>query len=250
MKYFIQLAFAALLLFSVSAALSLWLNQSRQSPETREGEKAAKKGGKEFEPPSEKGGKESKAPGKAEGPHEPSSGGAMAAVREREDRLERRQAQIDLILRDLQSEREAVDALVRQVTSEAQAAAVRVGEAESKIAAAPKAPAGPDPAERKNIEQLARLYDNMAPESAAPIIKQMADSGRMDTAVRILAQMRDRQAAQLLAALSDPSLAAQLTEKVRQLKRAAAGGATPAGGTTTPGAGPSLAPPPSPVPAP
>ncbi len=30
MKFFVQLVIAALLLFSVSAALSLWLNQSRQ----------------------------------------------------------------------------------------------------------------------------------------------------------------------------------------------------------------------------
>ena len=66
----------------------------------------------------------------------------------------------------------------------------------------------------------------------------MADSGRMDTAVRILSQMKDRQAAQVLAAIGDPALAAQLTDKVRLLRRAAPAGAgsnlAPAGGTPRP----------------
>jgi len=228
MKYFMQLALVALLLFSVSAALSLWLNQSKQPVAEKEAaDKPAKKGGKDADA-SEKP-KDGKTPKyDTPGLTDVSPGGAMSAVRDREDRLERRQAQMDLILRDLQAEREAVDALQRTLTTETKAAAIRATEVEAKAVTPPKTLLiEPDPAgEKKNIDQLARLYDAMAPESAAPILKQMADSGRMDTAVRILAQMRDRQAAQVLAAFADPSLAAQLTDRVRALRRLPATGAT------------------------
>jgi flagellar motility protein MotE (MotC chaperone) len=242
-KYFLQLALVAMTLFSVSAALSLWLNQSQQTAEKKDAEeKAAKRPGKDTEPPADKDKEKPPRPASklpdvslpGAGPTE-----AMAAVREREDRLDRRQAQVDLILRDLQAERNAVDALMRQVTDETKKAAARAAEEAT-------APAQPlpkkdtlDPAtEQKNIGQLVRLYDAMPAESAAPILKQMADSGRMDTAVQILAQMKDRQAAQVLAAFGDTALAGQITDRIRLLRRAAPAGAgsnvAPAGGAPRP----------------
>ncbi|MDB5312215.1 MAG: hypothetical protein JWO38_6417 [Gemmataceae bacterium] len=225
MKQYVILGLVALGLFAVSAALSVWLNRAHTPAEEKPpGEAAAaKKGGPKEAEPGEKG--PAPRPVSKSDAHDPSPAGDTAALRGREERLERRQAQTDLILRDLQSEREAVDALMRQVTAEVKEAATRPPEPEPK-AAGPKKDADAEAAERKNIDQLARLYDAMAADSAAPILKQMADSGRLDTAVRILAQMKERQAAQVLAAMSDPSLAAQITEKVRQMRRAApAGGA-------------------------
>ena len=244
MKQYLILGLVAMGLFGVSAALSVWLNRSPTTTEEKShaddkshGEDVVpKKAGskdKDHEPAEkEKDKGHATAPSrplpKSEGGHDSPSVADPAGLRGREERLERRQAQVDLILRDLQTERENVDALTRQVTTEAKEAATRPPEPEPKAAAAKKDLEAEAAADRKNIDQLARLYDAMAPDSAAPILKQMADSGRLDTTVRILAQMKDRQAAQVLAAMSDPSLAAQISDKIRVMRR------------------PSLAPPPNP----
>lgn len=104
----------------------------------------------------------------------------------------------------------------------------KAGEIDTKIAEIQKKQADLDAIERKNIDKMAAMYDTMAPESAAKIVQQMADSGKLDTAVKILAQMKDRQAARVLAELTDVTLAAQLLDKLRLFKRTAPGtAATP-----------------------
>ncbi len=243
MKFFVQLGLAALLLFSVSAALSVWLYQSsRPTEKSDSGEKAGKKPEKdadrsdkrperpEKEPVERK--SASKSEGGASDRIEP---GALSAVRDREARVERRAAQIDIILRDLQVERDSVEALIKQVALELKMATVRNTELESKATDLEKRKVELDVSERKNIERIAGMYDSMAPESAAPILRQMADSGRMDTAVKILAQMKERQAARVLAELGDPALAAQLLDRLRGFKAQTApalGPTLPAGGVS------------------
>src|SRR5207237_6579057 len=78
--------------------------------------------------------------------------------------------------------------------------------------------------ERENIRKMAETFDTMAPESAAKILQSMADTANMDTAVKVLGQMRERQAAKVLAELSGSTpegaaLAAQLLEKLKGFKR-------------------------------
>lgn len=241
MKYALQIGLLAAMLFSVSAGLSIWLNRSpTDTAHTQTGEeKAAKKAtGKEAERP-EKDPAEPKTPPRPEPtPGAGSDAAAAAAVRDREARLEKRAAQIDLILRDLQAAREAHDALLRQVTAELKQAAGRVNEVEAKAADLEKKKVDLDAAEKKNLERMAGLYDAMAPETAGPILKQMADSGRMDTAVKVLALMKERQAARVLEALGDTMLAAQLLDRMRGLKATTGLGAAPAGGGTPPPAPP------------
>jgi flagellar motility protein MotE (MotC chaperone) len=74
--------------------------------------------------------------------------------------------------------------------------------------------------ESKNLRQVAGIYDKMDPEAAAQSIQQMAEQGKLDTAVTILAAMRDRQAANLLGELSkqDSNIAVQLFDRMRFLK--------------------------------
>ena len=74
--------------------------------------------------------------------------------------------------------------------------------------------------ESKNLKQVAGIYDKMDPEAAAQNIQQMTEKGALDTAVTILANMRDRQAANLLGELSklDAGIAAQVFERMRYLK--------------------------------
>lgn len=243
MKYALQIGLLAAMLFSVSAGLSIWLNRSpTDATQTQDGnEKGAKKtAGKEKEP--ERPEKEHTEP-KASHRPEPGAGSdaaAAAAVRDREARLEKRAAQIDLILRDLQASREAHDALLRQVTTELKQAAGRVNEVEAKAADLEKKKVDLDAAEKKNLERMAALYDAMAPETAGPILRQMADSGRMDTAVKVLSLMKERQAARVLEALGDTMLAAQLLDRMRGLKATTGVGTTPAGGVPPPPAPPRI----------
>lgn len=243
MKGLVQIGVVAVVLFSVSAALSVWLYQSRQpaaepTDADKAGEKAGDKAPKKQPDAAPKDEPKAKSPDAA--PAVGPTPEAVAALRDREARLDRRAQQLEIVVADLKGEREAMDALLRQATAEVRAAAGRAAEVAVKAAPtdADRARlAEAEAAEKKNIERLAALWDAMAPETAAPILRQMADGGRMDTAVRVLAQMKDRQASRLLGELGDAALAAQLFDRMRLLRP---GGA----GTLPAGAPANLSPPP------
>ncbi|MBA4065305.1 MAG: hypothetical protein C0501_16660 [Isosphaera sp.] len=212
MKNFLILGLLALFLFSVSAALSLWLNQSRNAPDPAD--KAAPK----SRAPDPKDPPEPKPLPKAEPP--PPGADSAAILSDREARLARRSAQVELVMKDIQSQRDAVEATLRQVNSELKAVAARTGELDGQAADLKKKLAEVELSEAKNIGEMAARYDTMAAESAAPIFRQMADSGQLDTAVKILARMKPRNAAQVLAALGDTALATQLTDRMLRLRTA------------------------------
>lgn len=224
MKSYIQLVVVALVLFSASAAMSVWLNQAGKAtdtPATAPDAKAPHKlDDKHAEKHADKPAEKADPKGGAKPDHGPGpDANALLALRDREAKLERRQAQMDLILRDLQAQREAHDTLSKAVAAEVKLAATKATDTDAKLADIQKKQAELDAIERKNIEKMASMYDTMAPESAARIVQQMADSGKLDTAVKILGQMKERQAARVLAELPDATLAAQLLDKLRVLKR-------------------------------
>lgn len=237
MKNLLFLGAVALLLFSLSAALSLWLNQSKtettQADKKDDGKAIPTKGGSTPE-----GSKDAKEPEKKIPPIAPPTVNTPeAGVQDQKEKLERKALQISLVLADVQAQREATDALLRQVTTE--------------LKNAPKTPA-PDPnelqlkkdreealkAERANLVKLAQIFDAMTPEGAAPHIKSIAESGpgKLEQAAQILVLMKDRNSARLLEELRDPALGAQLMDKIRLLRTQNATFAT--------------APTPAPVPAP
>jgi hypothetical protein len=75
------------------------------------------------------------------------------------------------------------------------------------------------------------------------MLKQMAESGRLETAAKILSLMKDRNSARVLAELSDPALAAQLLDKMRGIKAASTSPPPRPGGSTLPAGGIPLPPP-------
>ena len=168
----------------------------------------------------------------------------MAALREQQRKLQDRTEQVNLILKDILVQKDANDVLIRQVLAELKNAEGRTGDLEMRAAELEKKKIDFDAAERKNIERIAGLLDAMAPESAAATLKQMSESGRLEVAAKVLALMKDRNAARALGELADPTLAAQLLDKMRMLKAAAPpvpavpapqpSGAIPAGGPVTP----------------
>lgn len=233
-KSLLLVALLALGLFSVSAGLSVWLNQGTPTTEAKDKDTADKAGGAAKDEKAAD--KTAKAPPKADIPPLPEAApGPAAEARAREEQLERRQARAELVLRDLQAEREAVDALLRRATTDAGRAAADARDADARAAAAPKAADGPPAPDPDSIKRMAAVYDNMSPEGAAKIMQEMADKGRMDTAVRTLAAMQPRKASQVLAFM-EPALAAQLLDKIQTLKRPAGTGSNlpPAAPTRTP----------------
>jgi flagellar motility protein MotE (MotC chaperone) len=232
MKNFLILGLLAALLFSVSAGLSLWQNQSKKEAEAGEKDKE-KAASKHPAKPEAKEPPETHAPPKAG--HAPGTAPAAgpdssAILADRESRLRLRSEQVEMVLRDLQVERQVIENMLKQVNAELKNVSNRSTELEAVAADLERKRIEFNATEKQNITKMATMYDSMPPENAAPILKQMADSGKMDTAVKILAQMKDRQAARILAELNDASLAAQLLDKMRLLKPTPAPGTVPAGG--------------------
>ncbi len=155
------------------------------------------------------------------------------AVKEKEDQTSQRRKQMELVYQDIRGERAVLDDLRKQISEELHEVGKKLVEVDKKSGDLDKQKqtVGKDIAdlqkrqldlvatEQKNIDKLAKVYESMAPESAARIIQQMSDTGRLDTAVKVLSLMKERQAAGILDQLTDPGLAGQITEKIRLIKR-------------------------------
>lgn len=157
----------------------------------------------------------------------------LAAVREREEQLAARKKQLDLIVQDLRGERAALDDLRKQVKNELESLNDALNGLEkqrsgldqerNKVAQTVKKMEGRvvelQKEEHDNLKKMGSMYNTMAPESAARILQSMADTGKMETAVKVLGLMQERQAAKVLAEMSDTALAGQLLEKLKGLRR-------------------------------
>ncbi len=66
-------------------------------------------------------------------------------------------------------------------------------------------------AERSNLEKTAQIYERMDPERAGAILAEIYREGDKDTAVKIIALMRDRNAAQTIAAMPGEHIGADIT---------------------------------------
>lgn len=240
MKNIIVLGVVAVVLFSVSAGLSLFLNtQKTDDTKTTEKEKEKEKKAKptpDTEPPVVR-------PGVNSAAEDTSRLAAqlreqMGNVKERETKLETRNNQITLMLQDIRSEREVLDRLRQQISAELKLVSDKSADLDKKFAELESerknlAKGNADLSrtrteyekdERTNLGKMALLYDSMAPENAAKILQQLADTGKMDTAVKVLAQMKPAKASRVLAEMQDTTLSAQLMDKMKTLKPASATG--------------------------
>ena len=79
-----------------------------------------------------------------------------------------------------------------------------------------------DKEDNDNLKKMAPFYNSMSPESAAKILKQFADTGKIETAAKILMMMQGKQGSKVLDELKDPVLAAQLLEVSKKLRNPSA----------------------------
>lgn len=162
-----------------------------------------------------------------------------ASLDRRESLLSERQDAFNLIYEDFRSAQEEVSKLRKTVDVELEAASKDLAE-QAKLLDTPKtnkskAAAGAETTEDvASLKKVALVYDNMQADAAAKIFMQMCEDNLTDTVVKLLATMKDRQAAKTLAeiAATQPELASQLTDKLRKLKQG--GPANPEGDAAQP----------------
>lgn len=133
---------------------------------------------------------------------------------------------LDAIHDDISNERQQIEALRMQVASEKESVEkyltslreqqLRLAQKEKEL---DERETNIEDSEATNIKKLSEKYNSMAPESIAKIFEKLAREDLLDTAVKILSAMKDRQAAKTLNTLAEDNeqLAAELTEKLRSL---------------------------------
>jgi flagellar motility protein MotE (MotC chaperone) len=153
----------------------------------------------------------------------------VANVRERENDLMARQTKLEIIYEDIRAERETIDEMRRQLSAEAKGVEEKLQALESEHTAVAaerqeleNRRTEIDADEKTGVKRVAAVYEGMEPAQAARVLKDMADRGQMDTAVKVLGQMKERQAAKVLtelASMTEPALVGQLTDRLKDLKR-------------------------------
>lgn len=160
----------------------------------------------------------------------------MESVKTREQQLTARQKNLEIIYHDLKSERNSLDELRNQVNGELKTLLEKLALLEEKSADVQQQRQRLndnanqlkqniieiDGMEQKNIKQLAAMYDSMEPSTAAELMQEMADKGKMDMAVKILSTMRERSAANVISQITDRTTTVQLMERLKSLKKPAA----------------------------
>jgi hypothetical protein len=153
-------------------------------------------------------------------------------LRRREQNMTNRQKNIDLVYKEILKEQRNVDVLRKQIDEEMKLLAEKADAIESKYKMTNAQGAKieeqnkelrqtmleVEDAEKARIKQMANFYDKMESEKAAPSFQEMVDSGKLDMAVKILANMSDRKASGLLSQLPNQTLAVQLLDRLRGLK--------------------------------
>ncbi|MCS7166753.1 MAG: hypothetical protein RMI91_14325 [Gemmatales bacterium] len=155
-------------------------------------------------------------------------------LRRQEEMLTQRQKNLELVFNDIRAERAALDALRKQIHEEMRLLEAQFQQLEQKqqelhrhqeevterIKDYESSLRLFEDTERKNLESLAERIANMAPESAAKLFEHMANTGNLDTAVKLFSLVKETRAAKILEQMP-PDLATQIIERIKLLKRPA-----------------------------
>jgi flagellar motility protein MotE (MotC chaperone) len=153
-------------------------------------------------------------------------------LKRREQGMTKRQKNLDLVYNEILKEQRNVDGIRKQVDEEMKLLAEKADVIERKYTQTRLEGTKIDEqnkdlrqtllevedAERVRVKQMATFYDTMEAEKAAPTFQEMIDSGKLDMAVKILSNMKDRSASKLLAQLPNQTLAVQLLDRLKGLK--------------------------------
>ncbi len=250
MKSIIITCVAAGLLFALSAALSLYLTSTGKpeaDPATGKQDSARKADKKGKKPDGEE-----RVEGKKDTPHTAGHGDPPSPkptddpagllkrlnqrasdLQRREEEVQRQEQRLQLVMDDIQVERSVMDSIRARLSEELKRLDDKRGKIEldtrnldeqkravqGLLAQLEKDKTAFGRDEAKNIGRMATISDSMPADKAARILEQLANSGQIDTAVKLLFEMKERRAAAVLAEVTDVVLAARLLDRLRGLKR-------------------------------
>ncbi len=157
------------------------------------------------------------------------------ALAQREQEIEQRQARLKLIENDLAGSRKEIDGLQALVQESVQRADQLLKDleqqrqqfeqekkdAESTMESLRTQDDEANAAEATNVRKISSWFQSMPPEKAAEYLRELSNDGNTDSAVKLLENIEERNAAKILAAMEDPTLVVELTEAFRNSKRQA-----------------------------
>lgn len=156
------------------------------------------------------------------------------AIKAREQQIGVREKQMDIVHDEIKREQKKLEVTRREVQAELQMLESKLAELEKRATDGDRDRKAADVQKKelertilevdaqewKNLKDQVKKLESMDPESAALVVVQMVDQGKLDTVVKMLSQMRDRQAAAIFAevAKQDAKLPGQLFERMLTLK--------------------------------
>jgi len=163
-----------------------------------------------------------------------------AVIRQREESLQRTEAQHRLVLADIDGEQQEIKGLVAQARDQRIASEQLLAQAQQeriksedvrkqldeqkqkqevereKAARTPASTGSADDTEvdlEANVKKLSAVVAGLSPEVSAGMMREFANDGKIDLAVKILAELEDRDASKILDAMDDGQLVNELVEK-------------------------------------
>jgi flagellar motility protein MotE (MotC chaperone) len=157
----------------------------------------------------------------------------IEAIKHKEEELHKEEMRVELLKKEiegrkrevegiLQQTQQAVDVgqkLLNQLREQQQQLNSEKEQLQKQQEEFRKAKDTPNEDKQANLKSAAGWLQSMKSEDAAEALKELANDGKMDFALQLLANIEERNAAKILAAMKDPTLVADLTEAFRELKR-------------------------------
>ncbi|MBX9680513.1 MAG: hypothetical protein K2X38_17285 [Gemmataceae bacterium] len=244
----IKLLIVAMILFGMSAGVSWYLQSKLKKPNDEAkgkhdpgNEKVLKEPDVSHAPPPKKEAKDD-GHGKPSSVFLPESESVtqmasalksqMDAIKSKEKQLTVRQKNLEAIYEDLKKERGGLDELRQKIVEEMKLLNEKIDFLEKKSADTQterqkvtdrtkelkQTILEVDDAERSRIKQIANMVEGMQPDAAGRTLMALAEDGKMDMAVKVVASMKEGKAARILSEIGDDAFAAQVINKLKGLK--------------------------------
>lgn len=156
-------------------------------------------------------------------------------LKDREQAFKRSESRYQLVLADIEAEQKEIQGLVAQAQDQRAATVEILKEvrqkqlemeklkqeaAKKETDPAVESPDGPSEVDKTaNLKDLTEVVQSMSPENAASVMKEFANNGKTDMAVKILSKLEQRKAAGILDAMKDEKLVTEFLEKFALQKR-------------------------------
>jgi len=161
--------------------------------------------------------------------------GAAQKLARLAEELDRKQADYDLALQELQRRTRELGAWEQQIKKERDSLRARFDKEKQELARTREELASKEAElsqrqllieqqEEANLKATAEIYGKMSPDKAASVLGQMYGAGQQETVVKIIYLMQPREAAKVLEAFSDPKIGAAITEQLKRITRSQAEG--------------------------